>query len=43
MTINERSKVPAKAGPVVDPGYLFNKGENYQAYRYLGAHREGEG
>lgn len=43
MTINKRSKVPAKAGPVVDPGYLFNKGENYQAYRFLGAHREGEG
>lgn len=29
--------------PEFDPGYLFNTGENYQAYRFLGTHRENEG
>lgn len=26
--------------PEFDPAYLFNTGDNYQAYRYLGVHRE---
>ena len=30
----------AEITPGFDPAYLFNTGENYQAYRYLGVHRE---
>lgn len=40
-TIKKKKKPVTAAAVPMDPGYLFNTGENFQAYRYLGAHREG--
>ncbi len=41
-TTNEKKQKKGESA-VVDPAFLFNTGDNYQAYHYLGAHREGSG
>ena len=43
MNDDIKQKKANKQNGLLDPAYLFNTGDNYQAYRYLGAHREEKG
>ena len=43
MNDDIKQKKVNKQNGLLDPAYLFNTGDNYQAYRYLGAHREEKG
>lgn len=38
--MTEKNKISKQRKVADDPGYLFNTGENHQAYRFLGAHRK---